>query len=907
VTTKDESAPRPRQWDFVAEGAASHLPGAKDFTVAAGEQVIPVREVGYRRRVVDAPLKHRDIRIGNWLYLRLASPIGESQQVEVRNPGGAVWRAPTRFAAVADPLRYSPAIHVNQVGYVPAFPKTAMIGYFLGSAGELDVPDGAGFKLVDSRSCQVAYEGRLVPWPDVGLIGTPLPYQCVLEADFTDFKTPGEYRLSVPGLGASFPFLIADGAAAAITRTYALGLYHQRCGTSNSLPFTRFVHAACHTTPAAVPTASDSAAQRFLAESTADYTNNPRHSAPQLKTFDSSLYPFINRRPVDVSGGHHDAGDYSKYTINSAGLIHALVFSADALPGVGALDNLGLPESGDGKSDLLQEAKWEADFLAKMQDQDGGFYFLVYPRTRRYENDVLPDHGDPQIVWPKNTAATTAAVAALAQISSSPLFQKQFPEAAKRYRAKALSDWQFLMAALAKYGRDGAYQKLTHYGDEFMHDDELAWAACELFLATGEDAYQQKLIAWLNPSDPATRRWGWWRLYESYGRAIRSYVFGARTGRIPLDRLNPLYLSRCEAELLAAANDQLRWAQQSAYGTSFPTETKHVGGGGWYFSLDQAFDLAVASALDQPVLNDPRPQYLRAILSNLNYEAGCNPVNVCYITDLGWKRQRELVDQYAMNDRRALRQAGYGHAAQNPQHQQGEADYVFGRCGVGKVHRGAQVFPPSMPAQAELRNAGAARLGPISNPATPEVTVRQRACNQRHTYAGQGCGQVGHSLPPAKSPPALESKRQQVGEQAPEASTPEVVCRQPPQPLGIGGFLCFQVRGQVAPLLPGERFHVLDQHVHGGLSDHLPLLVTEHLPRRDVSLVDVRRVRRQNDPGGIHRPSEEVRIDDRLDEPVVRRAQVPRQPKPPRHFRSNAVKLPGDPPFDLPGHIRRGQ
>jgi hypothetical protein len=41
-----------------------------------------------------------------------------------------------------------------------------------------------------------------------------------------------------------------------------------------------------------------------------------------------------------------------------------------------------------------------------MQDDDGGFYFLVYPRDRAYENDVLPDHGDPQIVWPKNTAAT---------------------------------------------------------------------------------------------------------------------------------------------------------------------------------------------------------------------------------------------------------------------------------------------------------------------------------------------------------------------------------------------------------------------------------------------------------------------------------------------------------------------
>src|SRR5205823_4710653 len=150
-----------------------------------------------------------------------------------------------------------------------------------------------------------------------------------------------------------------------------------------------------------------------------------------------SLYPFVNLGPVDVSGGHHDAGDYSKYTINSAALIHYLVFAADSFPGVAALDNLGIPESGDGKSDLLQEAKWEADFLAKMQDADWSFYLLVYPRDREYESDVLPDHGDPQVVFPKTTAVTAAAVAALAEAGSSPLFKSLFPDRAAVYLQKA--------------------------------------------------------------------------------------------------------------------------------------------------------------------------------------------------------------------------------------------------------------------------------------------------------------------------------------------------------------------------------------------------------------------------------------------------------------------------------------
>src|SRR5262249_45340306 len=154
--------------------------------------------------------------------------------------------------------------------------------------------------------------------------------------------------------------------------------------------------------------------------------------------------------------------------------------------------------------------------------------------------------------------------------------------------------WQFLMRAIAQHGKDGAYQKLTHYGDDFMHDDELAWAACELFIATGDSAYHKKVKEWLKPDDPDARRWGWWRLYESYGRAIRSYAFAARTGRIARDQLDAELLRKCEAELLDGAADQLQWATESAYGTSFPTETKRFGAGGWYFSLDQAFDLAVA-------------------------------------------------------------------------------------------------------------------------------------------------------------------------------------------------------------------------------------------------------------------------------------------------------------------------
>ncbi|HEY2081979.1 MAG TPA: glycoside hydrolase family 9 protein [Verrucomicrobiae bacterium] len=661
ITTKKPDPARLAEWNFISSNGASHLPGKKEFLVLAGGKTNAVQSVGFKRRVLYAPLKQRDLRIGNYLYLQLATPVAENQPVQVLNPDKKLWSTDTHFDAKADPLRYSPAIHVNQVGYLPAQSKRAMVGFYLGSLGEMDVAMPGippVFKIVDAATGKEVFTGTLTSRHDVGF--PFVCYQDVFAADFSNFKTPGEYRLQVPGLGASFPFFIDDGVAAAFARTYALGIYHQRCGMANEMPFTRFTHDACHTAPAEVPTMSGrfDFVNETLAGYAADENKNPDQTAPPLKNVAASLYPFVNKGPVDVRGGHHDAGDYSKYTENSAWFIHYLIFAADNFPGAAGLDNLGLPESGDGKSDLLQEAKWEADFLAKMQDADGGFYFLVYPREREYEIDVLPDHGDPQIVYPKTTSVTAAAVAALAQCASSPKFKQQFPEAAALYLEKAKKGWAFLERAIAKYGKDGAYQKITHYGDDSMHNDELAWAACELFLATGDGAFQDKVLDWLKPSDAETRLWGWWRMYACWGNAIRDYAFAARSGRIQRERLDPTLLANCENEIIAAADDQMHRSQASAYATSFPAETKAVRTAGWYFSSDAAFELAVACQLDFPQLNDPRPKYVEAILGNLNYEAGCNPVNVTYLTGLGWRRQRDIVDQYAENDRRVLPPSG---------------------------------------------------------------------------------------------------------------------------------------------------------------------------------------------------------------------------------------------------------
>lgn len=650
ITTKAADPAPLSDWSFVGADGQFAAPAAGEFSVLVNGQSVTAKPVGFRRRAAYAPLNARDLRIDNSLFLELDVAVPEGATVEVTNPSGQLWPADCRFSAVVSARRFNPAIHVNQEGYAPSLPKQAQVGYYLGSAGELQI-EATTFELVEAVSGNVVFSGTLSPRRETGYVYSPQPYQHVLEADFSAFTTAGEYQLVVPGLGASLPFVINEGVAMGFLRTYAQGLYHQRCGTSCSLPFTRFTHEACHTAAAEIPAGEAEYAFTYktIAERNGDAKNNPRHTAPRMANEGSLLYPFVNRGKIDVALGHHDAGDYSKYLTNSAGLAHLLAFTAEAIPGAAALDNLGLPESGDGISDLLQEAKHEADFIAKMQDADGGFYFLVYPKNRSYEGDVAPDRGDTQVVWPKNTASSAAATAVLAQLGSSPRFKAAFPAEAAAYLEKAKRGWEFLMTAIARHGKDGAYQKLTHYGDIFMHDDELAWAACELFLATGERQYRDKLLEWFpNPANPDTKRWGWMGMCEAYGNAIRSYAFAARMGRIGAEQLDADYLARCEQQVVQAGDEALRWSRQSPYGTALPEATRHVMAAGWYFSMDQAADMAVAFQLD------PKADYIAALTSNMNYEAGSNPVNVAYLTGVGVKRQREIVHQWANVDPRSL-------------------------------------------------------------------------------------------------------------------------------------------------------------------------------------------------------------------------------------------------------------
>ena len=634
-------------WNFVTPAGVFTAPAAGTCVVKVDGTPVAHTISGFRRRVLHAPMVVRDIRIDNRIFIQLAQPVAEGSSVSVETVGWESSGSLANYTTTLTAGRRSPAVHTNHEGYQTIGPKQAMVGYFLGNLGELAIPS-TSFSLVDDATGTVVHTGTLTERKDVGFAYSPIPHQQVWQADFSSFTTPGKYRLMIPGLGGSLSFRIADDMLMNFVRSYAQGLYNQRCGHAVELPYGRHTHAACHTAMAEIPTAAPEFGNtwHFIDLANAG-TPEPRMVSPATQ-----LYPILKTGSIDVSGGHHDAGDYSKYTVNSAQLIHSLVFAADSFPGAGALDNLGLPESGDGKSDLLQEAKIEADFLAKMQDDDGGFFFLVYPKNRKYENDVLPDQGDTQVVWPKNTAVTAAAVGALADMASSPLFQQQFPVEAALYLQKAQAGWNFLINAIATHGKAGAYQTITHYGGLFTHDDELAWAAAAMFAATGNPVYEQKLIEWYDPSSPDTVRWGWWELIEGYGCAARSYGFAVKNGKRLLSEMNPVQYAKTQTALIHAGDSVRAWSAKGAYGNCLDDASKRWPTAGWHFASSWAYDITVGEMLQPAAANKP------AVFGNMNFEFGCNPVNVSYVTGSGQRQQREIVHQYAQNDKRVLPPSG---------------------------------------------------------------------------------------------------------------------------------------------------------------------------------------------------------------------------------------------------------
>ena len=138
---------------------------------------------------------------------------------------------------------------MNQLGYVPeAGIKSAYLYHWAGDRGPIDYSayEGRPFHLVNQSDGSIAFSGEVAFRADQavenqrasvnpgGLYGSP-----VWECDFSEFQIAGdtEYRVVVPGLGCSFPFVVDPDVYRSAFVTTLRGLYHHRSGPARGLPY----------------------------------------------------------------------------------------------------------------------------------------------------------------------------------------------------------------------------------------------------------------------------------------------------------------------------------------------------------------------------------------------------------------------------------------------------------------------------------------------------------------------------------------------------------------------------------------------------------------------------------------------------------------------------------------------
>jgi hypothetical protein len=196
----------------------------------------------------------------------------------------------------------------------------------------------------------------------------------------------------------------------------------------------------------------------------------------------------------DVWGGWFDAGDYNKYTSWTAGYVETLLRAYAENPTIWT-DDYNIPESGNGIPDVLDEAKWGLDYLARLQGSDGSMLSIVGEPSASPPSSATGQ----SLYGPANTSAalaSAAAFAAAARILKLPGIAA-LSTAADGYLTRAKNAWTWAVAnpavifknndsASGSSGLGAGQQETDDYGRMAYKLD----AAAQLFMVTGDATYR---------------------------------------------------------------------------------------------------------------------------------------------------------------------------------------------------------------------------------------------------------------------------------------------------------------------------------------------------------------------------------------------------------------------------------
>lgn len=143
----------------------------------------------------------------------------------------------------------------------------------------------------------------------------------------------------------------------------------------------------------------------------------------------------------DMRGGWFDAGDTNKYVIFANTAVHQLLDAYRQNPSIWT-DDFGIPESGNGIPDLIDEIQFETDWLERMQDDDGGVFIKLGTLDHNAAEKPSLDRR-PRYYGPKCSSSTIAVSSMFAHAAW--VFQDLpgLSQESNRLKEKAIAAWQW--------------------------------------------------------------------------------------------------------------------------------------------------------------------------------------------------------------------------------------------------------------------------------------------------------------------------------------------------------------------------------------------------------------------------------------------------------------------------------
>ena len=463
------------------------------------------------------------------------------------------------------------ALFVNQIGYDIQKTKFA---YATGLNG------GEEFEVCSQNDGTAVFTGHAGQPVTDRVAGEPV---CCL--NFSDFKTPGTFFIRVTTsdgkTAQSEPVHIGQGLYNDIYYSILNYFYLSRCGqdTQNEQAG-EWGHPACHDTPAVI-------------------------YGTDIKK--------------EVNGGWHDAGDYGRYIVAASKAVMDILMAYEA-----GSTSCHCERSAAIPFDILAEARFELEWMLKMQRTDGGVFHKV--SCYHFCGFINPqDEKDELVISPVSSTATADFAGCLAFASD--FYKDSDPAFAKSLMDAALKAWNYLETHDEELFKNPPEITTGGYGD-WSSADERYFACAALFLRTGDQAYVTKAMELRssvidkpdNPDFPWINKWqeGFgWGMVAGYGTEL----FLRAKDKIQ----DKAVVQTLQDSMLKSADRLLDRVNNASFGTSL--DKVHWGSSGHV--CDNAHTLLLAFDLTG------RSDYYEAAKKQLDYVLGCNPNNVCYVTGFG--------------------------------------------------------------------------------------------------------------------------------------------------------------------------------------------------------------------------------------------------------------------------------